>query len=486
MHTTVTARPRGLRGYYLGLASATSGGEALGVTLPLVAVLSLHGSVMDVAVLKTATEAPPLVTALWSGAVSDRWPRQHVLVGAQLFAAALSLVLAFTQASGLLTMPVLLAVTLLLGAVSDVSTTASIAYLPDLSVPAERVAATSRAQVVTSVSKAVGTYLSALLLAGGTTVWGPVLRGLGAVGAAAGYGRTSPLRSRFVSVPAVPGRRWEAMFEGVRYVLRTPVTREIVAANILVSAGTAALDVVAVVYWVSALHWSGGAVATLTGCGLLGGVLGAAVAGRLVRARGRWWGLGPSAVVAIVVIPLCQIPTVFAGPGEGWQMVLGALLAVRYAAAAVLATSARSMRQGLCPDHLRGREYAAGSWLARLPVIAVIVTVAELSQRWGPRPAMALALTVALGAGWTLLRSPTPHVIHQPAPGPHPRADATSPPAHPAPQSQTRSEQGVRDGTRQPAPFRRRRARPRPARGPADHGGPGRGGDRRNTAPTDR
>ncbi len=74
----------------------------------------------------------------------------------------------------------------------------------------------------------------------------------------------------------------------------------------------------------------------------LGSCAGALSAPRMTRR----FGPGPMMLTALILTPLTQLPLLLASPGHGWQITIGAALAVQLLCAAAVGTTQRSISWG--------------------------------------------------------------------------------------------------------------------------------------------
>ncbi|MEU4620526.1 MFS transporter [Actinoplanes sp. NPDC023801] len=104
------------------------------VMLPLLAVLTLDAGADQLGLLRAAGQAPQLLLALFAGVWVDRWRTRTVMVCSDLGRAVALTVTAVAAVSGTLTLPALLAVTVVVGASSvlfDIAYQASLSRLVD-------------------------------------------------------------------------------------------------------------------------------------------------------------------------------------------------------------------------------------------------------------------------------------------------------------------------------------------------------------------
>ncbi|MEU8580228.1 MFS transporter [Streptomyces abikoensis] len=118
--------------YWLANAVDLVGSGVTQVALPLVAVVELHASVWQAALLSFAQKCPPLLVSLPAGALADRHRKRPLTVGAALAGGAAFLVIPLADAVGRLSLGLLYGVALV-GSVAEVfGSTARISLLPSL------------------------------------------------------------------------------------------------------------------------------------------------------------------------------------------------------------------------------------------------------------------------------------------------------------------------------------------------------------------
>ncbi|MFF8908734.1 MFS transporter [Streptomyces olivaceoviridis] len=123
---------RVFRAYWVGEAVTLAGTSVHGVALPVIAVLELDASPGQVSLLAATATVPAFVLALPAGVAGDRYPKKRITIGTDLAAAAVVPVVPVCWAAGALSVPVLYAVALLLGALTVLHQAASTAIVPEL------------------------------------------------------------------------------------------------------------------------------------------------------------------------------------------------------------------------------------------------------------------------------------------------------------------------------------------------------------------
>ncbi|WP_336111105.1 MFS transporter [Streptomyces sp. PTD9-10] len=343
--------------FLLGAEAVSLSGSAVStVALPALAVLELHASTTEVAVLAFLGQLPNAF-ALWAGALSDRHPKRPQLIASDLAAAAALVTTPASALAGALTVGQLCAVAIVLGAAKVVHDAAAISLLPALVDPDQLHKANAKIGAASSVADSAGTNAGAALvgavgparsvladalsfLVSAVLVW----RMRGPEAAAASRARTGLARD---------------IADGVRYVARQPTIRPVIAALSTLSFGLAVMNTYWAYYLLDRLGASPSAYGVIMGIGGAGGVVGALLAPRIVARIG----IGPTIIVGFAVSPLAQVPLLCAGPGLRWQIVLASTLAVQLFWATASGTSQRSLRQAVCDPAFQGRMQSASTTL---------------------------------------------------------------------------------------------------------------------------
>ncbi|MEU1423380.1 MFS transporter [Kitasatospora sp. NPDC005751] len=342
--------------YLLGSEAASLSGSAVSsVALPALAVLDLHASTAQVAVLAFLGQLPSTL-ALWAGAVSDRRAKRPQLIASDLAAATALVTIPASALTGVLTIGHLYAVTIVLGITKTVHDAAAISLLPALVEPHQLQNANSRLGAASSVADSAGSNAGAALVG----AFGPARSVL----ADAVSFLLSALLFWRIRVPEQndgrpAGRRGLArdIADGVRYVLGQPTIRTVIAALSTLSFGLAVMNTYWAYYLLTALAISPTAFGVIMGAGGAGSLAGALLAPRIADRIG----LGATIISGFAVSPLAQVPLLLARPGPGWQIALATALAVQLFWATAAGTSQRSLRQALCDPRFQGRMQAAST-----------------------------------------------------------------------------------------------------------------------------
>ncbi|MEW2514724.1 MFS transporter [Streptomyces sp. NPDC046870] len=350
---------KSFRAYWFGEAVTLAGSSVHGVALPVIAVLELDASPGQVSLLVAAATVPAFVLALPAGVAGDRYPKKKIMIGTDLAAAALVSAVPVCWAVGVLSVPVLYAVALLLGALTVLHQAASIAVVPELVARAHMHPANARIAGAFSLADTAGTYGGTLvvgLLGAVRALWLDSLSHLVSAWCAS---RIRPSTARRAAA-ARSARMGAAIREGVRYVMRDPIQRPLV----LSLAGLAFADGIVTTYFaytlLTRLESGSTGLGLVMGVTAAGGLAGAVVATRLVER------FGPARMLltGFLAYAVCGVPLLVARPEPVWLGVIAAAGALRTSAAVAAGTTQRSLRQQLCPPELQSRAQQTSVWLA--------------------------------------------------------------------------------------------------------------------------
>ncbi|MGK5548875.1 MFS transporter [Streptomyces sp. URMC 127] len=392
-------RHRGFLRYWSANAVDLVGSGVTQVALPLVAVVALHASVWQVALLSFAQKLPPLLVSLPAGALVDRHRKRPVMVGAAVAGGAAFLVVPVADAMGRLSLGLLYGVALVSAASEVFGSTARISFLPSLLPRSRLLEANSKLGGINSLADSAGSQLG-----------GAVVTVLGAAHAlyldVASYLASALLLARIRTPEPAAARPAKSttfraeIAEGMRYVWSHPTIRPLVLAATAYIAVMAFLTTLWSVYVLRQLHYSSAALGATLSVAALGGFCGALVV-RPVVAR-----YGPRRVMltTLAVAPFTEVPLLLAAPGRPWQVAIGLGMFVQLGCAVVQGSTQRTVRQAVCDPALQGRMLATSRWVVygSQPVAALL---AGAAGTWLGLWNGLAAGTVALAAPFVVLRS---------------------------------------------------------------------------------
>jgi MFS family permease len=394
------------------------------VAFPLVAVVLLHASTLQVGLLSAAETVPFLLVALPAGLIVDRIAKRRLMiacdVGRMLVFGSVPVAAAF----GALTLGQLFAVALAAGFGTVFFDVAYQSYVPGLIGRAElpdgngKLAATqSFAQVA---GPGLGGALYGLLRAGAVTA--DALSYAVSAAALLAIRAREPQRARRPAGQDAPRLRTE-LLAGVMFIVRQPILRKIAACTATSNLFGSMVYALQVVFIIRVLHVRPEFTGLLLAAGSIGGVTAGIVSGALTRligsARIIWVSLLGFGVIG-VLLPLAE---------PGWRLALIPVGLFGVTFSGVLYNIAQlSFRQSICPPELLGRMNAAIRWIVwgTLPLGGVIG--GALGATAGIRPTLWIGATGTWLGGLWVLASPLRTMRDVPAGDNAGPADAPPPP----------------------------------------------------------
>ncbi|MEV6974202.1 MFS transporter [Kitasatospora sp. NPDC093806] len=385
----------------LWIGETTSGlGTAVGnVALALVAVVTLDASPFMVGVLTASAWVPWLFLGLLAGAWVDRWPRLKVMLVCDLLLLVLFGSVPVAGWFDALTMAQLIVVALLAGAVKVFFSTAYSAVLPTLVAKPDLLEANVKLRSGDSAAEIAGPGLAGLLSQ--------------AFGAASGLlaDAVTYLVSAFClggiraeeKPPARSERRGilREIGEGVRFLVHDPYLRTLASFAAVGNLGLNGIQAVQTVFLVRSVGVTPGGIGAVFAVVSVGGLAGAALAGRIARRFGTARGLLLCELVAapfILLLPLAGTRLPLAVSAVAWSVAVCGVIAGNVIAG--------SFYQGYCPPAMIGRIRASASTVnfSAIPVGALLG--GWLGEVLGARTTIWIMASVLLSAGAVLLASP--------------------------------------------------------------------------------
>jgi len=340
-----------------GQAVSQTGSQVTVLAMPLVAIVTLRATTLEVGLLSAMVTGAYLLIALPAGLIADRVSKRLLMLGCDLAQFVVIGSVPLARAAGVLTLVQLYAVALAAGAFSVLFSVAYMSYLP-MVVPRDRLVSANGKLITTqSLAQVAGPGLGALLVGLSGAARAMTGDALSYVVSAACL---MSIRAREPDVTRAAGQPPPAsqVREGLAYVLREPILRKAVA-----WAGTANFFVIMVetlgpVYLVRVVHVRPAYVGALLALGAAGGVVGGLASRPLARrigsARISWLSM------TVFTLPGLLIP--LARPG--WWTLLFAVGWMSWTFGSTLCgVSLLSYQQATCPEALRGRVSATTRWI---------------------------------------------------------------------------------------------------------------------------
>ncbi|GAA0395026.1 MFS transporter [Acrocarpospora corrugata] len=368
---------------WFGTGAANLGDGMALFVLPLLA-LAVDASPGGVAAVTVALTLAWPVFGLYAGWIVDRVDRRMLLTGVNLVRALVLSGLAITHFTGTLTLPLLLAVAVLLGVAETLADTALTSTIPTVVEPAGRNRANARIEATINVTNQLAGPPLAGLLASLTLVLATgasaALYALAVAGLAMMALRRTPTETRTA----------KGVIAGFRHLWRQPVVRTLTLFTAVMNIPWAVATALLVVYAVSPgpLDLTTAQYGLMLTAMAVGGLLAAAA----VEPLRRRFGVTKLLIVDAAGTVLLVAPVALDGPV--WAVAAGAVIAG--AGSSVWRILVATIRQNLSPPELLGRIYAASrvlSW-GVIPISAALAGVA--AELWGVRAVFLLATGLAV------------------------------------------------------------------------------------------
>lgn len=342
-------RHRDFRLLLVGQTTSQLGAQISGVAIPLLAVLTLRASPLQLGLVTASGTLAFALIGLPAGAWVDRWPCRPILIASDVTRAVLLATIPVASLLGILTITHLIVVSLLAGSARVFFDLAYQSYTPLVVGKNRLLAGNSAMETVRASAQVFGPGLGGWLvaLAGAANV---VL--IQTATFAASAASLIAIKTHEPAAPTQPDRPRlrEQIHEGLLFVARTPLLRATAITSAAGNFAFAIASAVSFVFMVRTIGLSATAIGVVVALGSLTVVAGAAVTPHLARyvgsARIIWLSLAVTGPVALLS-PLAR-------PGR-----LVVLLVVGIAAGElgqiVYSITNLSLRQRLCPAHILGR-----------------------------------------------------------------------------------------------------------------------------------
>ena len=393
-------RHRDFRLLWTGETTSAVGTSISGVAVPLVAVVTLHASALQVSALTAAAWLPWLAIGLPAGAWVDRLPRRPLMQVCNIASLLLLLSIPAAAWSGTLTIGHLLVVALLTGVASVFFQTAYQVYLPGVIGDDHLTEANAALQGSESVAQVAGPSLAGLLAQLAGAVSGLIADALSFL-----VSTVYLARIHAQDTPTTSDRRptplRSQIADGLRFVRADPYLRVLTVFGAASNLALTGYQAILVVFLIRDVGVSPGVVGLLLSGMSVGGVLGAAGAGVFARRFGTAHGMLISELAAApfaLLIPLTKpgaglLYVVVGGIGVGAGIVSGNVIK-------------SSFRQTYTPRHLLGRVVVTMQFLnyGTIPLGALLAGV--LAATLGLRPTLWITASGLVLASLILLTGP--------------------------------------------------------------------------------
>lgn len=369
--------------------------------LPLVAIITLSASTVQVGILRGAQFAPFLLFSLFAGVLVDRVRRRPVMIASNLARALVIGCVPVGAALGILSPQPLYVVAFLFGVATMLFDTAYLSYLPSLLRRSELVDGNSRLAMSTSSAEASGPGLGGLLVQVLSAPLALATNAAGYLGSAVSLmairrpepppANVEPFRFRLLATEIT---------DGLRIVFANRYLRALVGEAATFNFFEQVLMVVFMVYAIRVIGLSPGALGLIIAAGAVGAVAGATTAPRSARR----FGLGRALVVSVGVGNAAPLLILLAGDASiASSAILVAAFVLKGYGIGLASVHTITLRQTVTPGHLLGRMNASYRVVTygALPLGALAGGVlGEVIGQWPTIAVAAVGLTLA--TAWVL------------------------------------------------------------------------------------
>ncbi len=392
---------------WVGQAASMLGSRVGGLAFDLTAILTLHASPPQMAILNGCLFFPPVLAGPWAGLLVDRIRRRPLLITADLGRAAVILTIplaAITHTLSIVQLDTVAVLTSALGVLFDVSYRA---YLPTIVGPERIAEANSKLQGTAAVTEAGGWSVAGFLVQIFTA---PLVVGIDSVSFIVSALFLAGLRGEARLDPRTrPERWWHGLRSGVIVIGDDPMLRALAATAFTWDFIGSMIGVVILLFFVHDLHLTPALLGPLMGAGGLSALAGAVLAGGVLRR----FGLMRTLIGSLYVDNLGLLAIAVAGGPFALVMLCMVLGQSTDAGRAIYEIHSLSFLQRRVPEHLAGRVNATFTTISAIAMALGLVAGGILGQVAGLRPTLFLALGGNMLVPLSLLhlaRSATPAI----------------------------------------------------------------------------
>lgn len=377
-----------LRNFWISNTVSAAGTQVSLLALPLLALTTLHAEGWQLGVLSALQYAPTVLLGLYAGKLIDHWPLHRSLVWANVLSGLTVLAITGLHYLGLLDFANLCVLGFTLGTLRLYIELGNHSFGPSIFTKDRLVQANSRINTGSAVAETAGPGLGGLLIELLQAPYAIVLNGVSFFVSAYYVNKTKPLaQEQQASTPPQGG-----VLQGIRTVFANSRLKTLAFTSCYFNVCLRASVVAFTVYAVQEIGLSAGMIGTCVAVGGAGGVLGAALAGRV----GRRLDVGPSISLGIVVACLGMFVVPWGFGTVGGFAVAGVGLFVQWLGLGIYNVHSLAFRQTTAPSDQLGRVNASYRLISHgsIPIGALAGGVA--ASLIGPRTTLVVAGAIAL------------------------------------------------------------------------------------------
>ena len=405
-------RQADFRRLWLSMSVSALGSEVTFLALPLVAILVLHATPVEVALLGAMPFVAFAMFGLPAGVWVDRVARKRVMVVGDIGRAAVLMLVPILGIANVLAMWQLYAIAFGVGVLTVFFEIAYQSILPEL-VERDRLAeGNSRLEVSRSASQVVGPAIGGALVGLAGAPIAIVADALSFLASAAFLIGIHPSRPRTLRKASESTGVLREILEGLRFYRSDRVLLSASAGWITLNVGVHMAGAIALVFYVRELGMSPEAVGLAFAIGsiglLIGAAGGAALGRRLGVGRTLMLGMGGSAAAWYLLVIATQ-DTAFA--------LLSVVGVIQGLALPPVYVNMVALRQTIAPEAMSGRINATARWMTWTAVPLAQVVGGALATLIGLRATIAIGATIGVASVVVLLLSPLRTLREMPVAG---------------------------------------------------------------------
>jgi MFS family permease len=391
---------REFRKLWVGQAVSASGSAITTVAMPLVAVVSLGASPVEMGLLSALTVLPHLVFGLPAGVWVNRWSRRRVMIVADVGRALLLGAIPVLSAFGLLRMEHLYVVAALAGVLTLFSDTASMTLLPALVPREDLMQANSASMLNQTVASSTGPSIAGALTQVAGAAFAIAVDALSFV--------VSAVASYLIKEPTVvvPPSGQARLLVGLRVLFGNPVLSALTLSATIAAIAGALQGPLIVLYLVRDLHWP----PVLVGVAITVAGVSSVLATLVAPLFSRTLGIGRAYLSGQLLASLA--PAVLA---VGWTPLVLVAQFLAGSGMPLYGVPQRTLRQSLVPAHLLAQATATWRTLVIGGQTLGAVTGGLAAAHFGVRPTLLLSTLGMLTGVLVAARSPLRSLTDVPA-----------------------------------------------------------------------
>lgn len=343
---------------------------------PFIAVTLLAATPHELGLFGAISSITMLAFGLFAGLWVDRLSRRKLMIASDLVRLCLLLSIPIAAATGHLTMPLLIAISALMGVIGILFNSAYRAILPSLVSPDDLLDGNTKLATTDALAEVGGPAIAGILIQMLSAPIAIVVDAFSYLFSAVSFlmiRMPDTLEPIEVEIQT-PESLWQEMTGGLRLIWQDPILWTLASGNALGSFFGMFIGTLYAFYCVHNLHLQPSEIGFLIACGGIGSLLGAWLAPHVARR----YGVGRAIIGGVLITSMSAFCIPLAEGAWLWTMVcMTAGQIVGDAAGTIYDIHAMTLRQTRTPDHLLGRANASFDFLtsAATPLGALVCGV---------------------------------------------------------------------------------------------------------------